>query len=291
MSAAAVLLTVLLAQAPYVRLQTVNSREVTHCLWWPVAPLELRVHQDGSPEVEGETEFAAISRSLQTWKTEFDSCASLPISEGPRTANRWIGYNLKSPAANENLVLFRQGGLCKQVVPDSDPCWDESAFYCANLHDCWPHGAGAFAITTNTFNAESGRVFDSDVELNDGTFRFTATVATTPLCVAPNFENCVSTDVENTMTHEFGHVFGLNHDRARAGSTMYPEASVGATFMRDLDPGSQQFACEAYPLGLPPRDCVLETLDPDLGRSHCGAVGALPGLGLLLSALRRRRRG
>jgi len=283
-------LSVLLAQDPgYVRLSALNEDQVTHCLWWPSAPVVVSPEQNGSPEVQGETEFAALARALQTWRVEFDRCGSLPVSEGPPTSERWVGFNLKSPADTQNTVLYRQQGACRQVVPQSDPCWEDSIFVCANRHDCWPHQAGAFAITTNTFDGENGRIFDSDVELNDAAFRFTATVETSPICSPPGFEGCVGYDVENILAHEFGHVFGLDHAPFNPESTMYPEAGLGSTFMRDLDPASAQFVCDVYPAGQYPRDCTLERLELDRGRSHCGTVGFVPGLGVLWAAWRRRR--
>lgn len=293
MSAAAIGIAVLLAQAaPYNRLGSTNEDGIRHCLWWPTAPISLQAHVDGTPDVTPDEEFGALSRSIETWRAQFTACSDIAVSEGARSRDRYVGFNVKAPSANENVILFRQKGICSEAVPDDDACWDETVFYCANVHDCWPHARDAIAVTTNSFDGNNGRVFDADVEFHDARFRFTATVEEGPVCSAPDFEGCVFYDLENTMTHELGHVFGLDHS-SNTASTMYPDAAPGHTFMRSLDADSQQFVCDVYPKGGHPQDCVLERLDPDLGRSaSCATVPAAPaGVFALLVLFGWRRRG
>ena len=65
------------------------------------------------------------------------------------------------------------------------------------------------------------------------------------------------------MTHELGHVVGLDHDFTTPGSTMEATAPEGETHKRIIDVGSALGFCSAYPRGLPPTQCGES---PTLGR-------------------------
>jgi uncharacterized protein (TIGR03382 family) len=125
------------------------------------------------------------------------------------------------------------------------------------------------------------------------------TTVDSPPCVydkyAPDFgfnQSCVATDVQNTLTHELGHAFGLDHT-TYAGSTMNATAPAGETSKRSLDQGTSQFICDVYPKGAPARDCVISTVDQELGqKAGCSATSAAPfgAFAVLGWALMRRRR-
>ena len=282
------LLSALGGALPYVRLHVDTGTSATydaHCLWWPAGTVAMQQALAGNPATGG-GEFDAVTRSIGTWGAQFQGCGNLTLDEGPRTSDRTVGFN--QAGSNTNLVIFRQNKLCQDVVPQGDACWKDSVFACANEYDCWPHSRGAIAMTTNTYEVRTGKVFDADIELNAGYFQFTAWDG--PTCVPPNYTGgCVAYDVQNTVTHELGHVVGLDHS-PDPGSTMYASAPLGEISKRTLDPGSEQFVCDVYPKGSYSRDCVVERLDPHLSGGCQAAPGAW-GLGALaaLAALALRR--
>jgi hypothetical protein len=240
----------------------------SQCLWW-AEQTQISFHQNekGNPETPGETEFGAIKKAYDSWQTQMNTCGNLAISEGQRTNSRDVGYIENKD--NMNVVLFRQKN-CSDVAPKTDKCWTDDN--CGNAFDCWQHIPGAIALTTTSFNKESGRILDSDIELNTPNFIFSAVDA--PPCIAPNFlVTCVATDIQNTLTHEVGHLLGLSHTDI-PGSTMAPRAPGGEISKRDLDSFSKQFVCDVYPKGKPSRTCKIVNAKAELGK--VGGCNSLP---------------
>ncbi len=294
MSPVAALLALALAipDLPYVRSKADSSDPNSHCLWWPVGTITYQQVTRGNPEtLPAGSEFTAVHKSFDTWQAVMNSCGDLTLVEGPRIADRTIGHNPGS-TDNHNTVVFRQAYCAGGVVPPSDSCWTDET--CMNVYDCWEWGRGTIALTTTTYERASGRVYDSDIELNAYYNIFTTNDAAP--CSPPDFsQTCSATDVQNTVTHEAGHVLGMDHT-ARAGSTMNTSAVVGEMSKRVVDPGSASFVCEVYPKGRQSRDCVINPVPNPLGPVVAGSCGAAGG-GLTLSALaglvglgRRRRK-
>ena len=133
--------------------------------------------------------------------------------------------------------------------------------------------------------------------------RFLFTTISSPVC-DPDAQSsqCAATDIQNTLTHEIGHVIGLDHVE-QSGSTMEPSAPLGETRKRILDPGTQAGFCHVYPAHqlTPPCDEVealhqriiaVNQGTPGLDPVGCTAAGALPfgWAALVLGGLLRRRR-
>ena len=273
---------VITASLPYVR-----TTDGAHCLRWPAGQLSFSQSLRGYSPL-GDAGFDAVTRAWETWQAQMQFCGNLTISEGPRSASRYIG--LGPDGGTENLILFRTV-LCSQVVDAGDPCLANAS--CGNLHDCWDHASGVLALTTVTSRREDGVIVDADIEFNAAQAFFTAVDA--PPC-DPAFESlsCVANDTQATATHEFGHTLGLD-ESADPSSTMYRYEAVGETSKRVLDPGSQEFVCDVYPSGRPSQDCLLEDGGPvSFGACSNAGTDATPVvflglLGLFWLGTRRRR--
>jgi MYXO-CTERM domain-containing protein len=290
------------APPSFVRSRVTPSDPTAHCLFWTVPTITWQLSSVGNPkstDAQKQEEFAAIRASFQSWQDVFASCGNLRFQEGPVVDDRKVGYEMKGE--NRNIVLFRSRS-CVGVVPAGDKCEDEET--CGNVYDCWDGTSNTIALTLTTYDEKSGIIYDSDIELNAAGYDFSTVDG--PLCGTPGIPTntaCLSTDVQNTMTHEIGHLVGLDHSQA-TGSTMFPQARQGDLSKREIDDGSQAFVCLTYPRNQASQSCVtpslvrpsgdgLVSLGPvGRGCSSTGAEGGLLALvGGALLAWRRRRGG
>jgi len=288
-------LAMVLSQSTYLRSRVDSADPSSLCLYWPEnTALELHQNQDGNPETEGR-EFTAFNASITTWQTALNSCASVSMKDGARTASRATEF--KPGGSNENVVVYRMLTCaksctgrqnCKEVA-STDTCWDEANDDCGTKYDCWQHTSGAIAITTTSYYPSNAIIQDADIEFNWPAFYFTATTDTVPCLPNAPSQNCVVTDVQNTATHELGHLLGLAHFSS-SNSTMFASASAGETRKRTLDLGSSQFVCDTYPANQRAKQCVIPTVESTLGKVPKGCSTTAGGAFIFLSLLLRRRR-
>jgi matrixin len=166
----------------------------------------------------------AVRASFQTW----DDIASSYINfryDGTM-ANAPVGFDLHG--TNENVVRWIESG--------------------------WTAASSAIAITVLTFDCSNGQILDADITLNGQNHTFTINPAV----------DVSRDDVQNTVTHEVGHVLGFDHN-PDPESTLYAGALPGETKKRDLTADDIQGACDVYAIGHEP--------PPDGGTNGSGGSG------------------
>ena len=137
----------------------------------------------------------------------------------------------------------------KGMTDKSEPRVDDKTNLITWNNDQWIHQQSAIAITSSTVTAK-GKVVDTDLELNGQYYQWS---------LKPDDpDNLVLYDVKNVITHEAGHMLGLDHPPG-AETTMYYEADPGETKKRSLEQDDIDGLCAIYPLPAPP------TEDPDTG--------------------------
>lgn len=107
----------------------------------------------------------------------------------------------------------------------------------------WPFDDGALAVTTSAFLVGSGRLLDADIAINGERFPWTRVDAT---CLP----RTRTQDIQNTLTHEVGHVLGLDHPPESAlfeRTTMFAQAPACETRKRTLAQDDVDGICFIYP--------------------------------------------
>ena len=157
--------------------------------------------------------------------------------------------------------------------------------------DAWPdeYPPAGIALTTITYNSSTGAILDADVEFNGVAFQYGTDCA-------PGL-----TDIQNTMTHESGHMFGLDHSDV-PGATMGPRSYPGDCSLRSLEADDLEGIRTIYPPADDPGVCRgpagggnLNCASPDdcgcraPGEGR-GALGWIVPAAVLAAVVLRRRR-
>ncbi|HEU4407958.1 MAG TPA: matrixin family metalloprotease [Polyangiaceae bacterium] len=244
-------------------------------LSWGARCVGFWLQRDGSRQI-GVDAFDPIARAAFDAWTGADCGGgrgpSIEVSLQGRVACDKQEYNQDD--GNANIIMFRD--------------------------DVWPYtGAdNTLALTTLTFNTDTGEVYDADMEIN-GTSRMRLTTSDTD----------VDKDLLSIVTHEAGHFLGIAHTQRalHPDATMFASYDAGTITLRDLAQDDRDAICALYPAGASrgacdptPRhgyasECGDGKSDDDGCRvaapGRAPAPGPLPLVALAaLAALARRRR-
>ncbi len=120
-----------------------------------------------------------------------------------------VNYNTNG--SNQNVIVFRD--------------------------DKWPHhdSNNTLALTTVTFNPDTGEIYDADMEINTHDQRVTLQDPVPP----------DGYDFASIVTHESGHFLGLAHS-GDSKATMFASYQPGATAMRNLTADDIDGVCTVY---------------------------------------------
>lgn len=198
-------------------------------LSWHTGCVSFSVQRDGSEkrDISFDQLHNIASGAFDKWLSV--ECADgLPsLDADNRSPVRCARPEYNSGDHNANVIMFR----------DSD----------------WPY-AGAYAtlaLTTITFNFDTGEIFDADIEINS---------ANTEISTG---NSSVQFDLDSILTHEIGHFLGLSHSNVRS-ATMYHEYKEGDTALRDLAADDEDGICATYPSD---RDISGDSCEPRHGFS------------------------
>lgn len=167
----------------------------------------------------------------------------------------------------------------------------------------------AFAVTYVWHNAETGEIYDGDMLLNDSVSgsRGPFAICTEDACPR-DAGGPFAVDLENIVTHEMGHYFGIAHtEDIHIDATMFQSAPPGERSKRSLEEDDETALCAIYPPGTLPEACDNTPrggLALDCQAHNCGCatpglpsasgplgVGSLAGLLVMVWARRKRSAG
>jgi hypothetical protein len=297
--AAVIVLTVAAEAGAYVRNRTPNGIAVA----WPGSCVFIQPDSAGTADLPSEMVFATVQKSLANWMTADSSCSYLQLSY-------MTPAPLEAHLDGKNVIKFRSDKWCHpEDAQEHNVCYSSVA-------------TGITTVFYVDKGDREGTLLDADIELND--LNFTFVIEPTTQVARPG---TVISDLENTLTHELGHVQGLDHtcnnglspaqevdqngakppscdelgtlpaaqQMAIVNATMFPVAMAGETKKRMPSADDVAGVCAAYPQSKNPMVCKPVNLGD---YATCSMMGRAPrSLGLLLvvllalAALATRRRG
>lgn len=240
-------------------------------LYWPVACTSYNLSVDATPGITYDAFAEAAAAAYAAW-TSVD-CGG---GQGPSIQVKDLGpvqggaacYNQRN--GNTNVVFFQS--------------------------KTWPYPGGdkTIALTTVTFNTETGEIYDADMEINSAHMKITVG------------DEDVENDLQSVITHEAGHFFGLAHAGGglNKSSTMYETYAAKSISLRTLEEDDAAGMCALYPVGRNAAECdptprhgfgttcgdpPVEEGGCNMGRGGAGAAWLLIVLGIGLRKLRIRK--
>ncbi|HTA19015.1 MAG TPA: hypothetical protein VK989_06965 [Polyangia bacterium] len=281
----------------FVRYKTSNGS----LYYWPQTCVPLSAYPDSLTAANGNMELSsaevmnAVTLAAAQWGADSNACTFVRLN---------VTQQAGAPAATRldyvNQVLFRTTGWSCPSGMAGPGCYD----------------AMALAITSVYVDTSTGKIKDADIEINAQGFSW-ADLVTDPALVGS------SQDLQNALTHEMGHLIGLDHTCYIAGSVTTPpidnsgqpipdcddatetvrETTMAAVALRG-DVGKRMLkaddiagVCDIYPVAMNPMTCPAKDVAPptmeacrcDAGGARGRSTGLAAGL-LALAALVRRRR-
>ena len=232
-------------------------------LYWYSRKITYVINNQGCKDVPFKDVVGAVKRSFFTWAGS--SCTDIYFLYGGAVASTRTNLTMgqEEKPDDQNMIVWHEkwpptgssNGLLTKDVP---------------------------AVTTVMYEQRNGVIFDADIDLNGQYFYWTTT----------NDKTKISTDIQNTVTHEIGHLLGLAHSGVKDG-TMYEQTYQGETQKRDLHPDDVKGLCAVYPYGkTTPRGPNQGEVEDDV-QGGCGVArgpGAWSPLVLVVLVLLARRR-
>ena len=280
-------------------------REVTKSgvpVAWRYPCVTMRIYLGSAPPVLTEDAFfAATTQAAAVWSYPALACTDIRlamVAEAQATTD--VGKD------DRNVIVFRRNTWCREPTPVDDAG--------APQPDCFP--ASALAVTSIFRNSKTGEILDTDIEFNAVDYSWG------DLAGQPDLALSNTADFQNALTHELGHVLGLDHNcfaksdqqprltdntgapevdcnnptppATVSDATMFPSVKLTDTQRRILSPDDAQGVCEVYPH----LHDVCPVISSDSGCSVLAEANPnrpltailFTGIGLLLVALTYMRR-
>jgi hypothetical protein len=260
-------------------------------LRWPGSCVPMAVYPNGYADMTPDEIAASVGAAAQTWSPERVTCDDGSHPYVAVVVGMMAAGAPAPPVAydGQNTLVFETGR--------------------------WSGDDPSQVAVTYSFTQPGGRIVDADMRINAAFFQFANLDPAAPVDSAyPLF------DLQNAVTHEMGHLIGLDHtclledvdprpiddagnpvpfcseaSAAIQASTMYPSAVPGEISQRILSADDVRGICAIYPATADPHQCALDL--PDDGCGCAASPTRLPsalvlcGAALLLGLSRARPRG
>jgi hypothetical protein len=175
----------------------VNVQKASNApLWWRTSCVGYDLNEAASTSVSLDAFTAAASSAFEAWAT-----ASCPTN-GSGTSRVDIDVRDLGPVSCALATYDKTGGPNQNVIVFHDDAWPYEAADRAKSHT---KVSQTVALTTVTFEPNTGEIFDADIELNSADYKFGVPDSTSTTLPSGVF------DLQSVLTHETGHFLGLGH--------------------------------------------------------------------------------
>jgi hypothetical protein len=268
---------------------------------WPTRCIVIAPDARGdisSDDIDANAIDATLARATENWNARMKGCSFMQLGVVPATRA------LEAVSDGRPALVFRS-----DVWGRGDKMYDPSAI-----------GVTTVWFADRPGDPADGQITDADIELNAVNYSFTNQPATAQARVGTKVA-----DLENTLTHELGHVMGLAHtcwdhktdtpppDETGAPApdcnatnlppkvtmaTMFPYADERAVNMRVVGDDDLKGVCDTYPMNDTPPACYAFIVEsggcampqPRDAPAHTARNLAIAlAVGAALLALKRRR--
>ena len=267
--------------------------------YWQASCVSATIYLNGFNMMTRDEVAKSISAAAHTWSPDAVTCGdgSHPYFEVAVTLN-----------PDDNATAVVQNDAKNSIIFQTQT---------------WPDTLSPYALAvTSAFAKSDGRILDSDIQINATASSFLIWANLDPNATDATSHGMTAYDLQNAITHEFGHIIGLDHTciqeftanpplddmgnpvpncgsapAAVQMTVMWPLTDPGETQQRVLTNDEVRAVCDIYPEARDPHSCTLDAPDDGIGcstgaaspRSRTGALGFIATSGVLLLALARRR--
>ena len=188
-----------------------EGEEVPGCsvLKWKSRCVGYIIHEAGGPGVNSEALDNIVMLAFDAWRNV--DCGD---GQGPGIVIQNLGF-VECGAAEYNK---HEGNV-------------DVVFF----NEEWAHEGQShtFALTTTSFDPDTGELLNADIELNAKDHFFTIS------------DEAVGADLLSILTHETGHFLGIGHSQA-TDATMFEFYAEGSTDLRTLTDDDRNAMCTLY---------------------------------------------
>ena len=176
-------------------------------LRWANSCVFLRPHVDGAADLPDDTEWTILAAAADAWSAAGAACG-------------YLQWRMEAPEAGDVALDYVNRVIMRETT--------------------WGHDASALALTTVYFvdrpgQPDDGTIVDADIELNAVDYALAACDGTPGGCVTTG--SGLATDLGNVLTHELGHLVGLDHT-CWSGAGPAPLDDTGAPIPPCSPPGN-----------------------------------------------------
>lgn len=202
---------------------------------WATPSIPMYVNVNSCRDVSPEDVATAVVASAKTWEEATRPGDSAPCAD--------VNFVLRTTDATDTAAYThrtRKDDGVNRVV------WH---------HEAWHDRSSTFALTKVFFDVPTGEILETDMDINAVNYHWGT---------APG-----DADIQNTLTHEFGHILGFSHSPSE-DSAMYANSYPGDVRKRNLSPDDIDGVCTVYPLG----SLGMEIVEADAGASEDAGTGS-----------------